>query len=199
MTDSNRKNEGGMADVQQTMAAIEAVVRILGPLETDERQRVLQGVLVILRESLPTSGGVDFDRSSGSNLESNVPNRARLWMRQNNLKDEQLSQVFDLSDGVATIIASGVSGKNNSEKTIKAYVLAGVAGFLSSGEPTFDDKTARLLCETLGCYDNTNHSKYMKDKGNNFVGDKDKGWKLTAPGLKNGAVIVKELSGMVDA
>lgn len=188
-----------MADAQRIMSAIEGVVRILGPLESDERQRAIQGVLVILRESLPDVDRVTVDQRTGTDSDVSVPQRARVWMKQNNLTDGELLHVFDISDGVATVITSGVSGKNNSEKTIKAYVLAGIAGLLSSGEPFFEDKTARILCETLGCYDPTNHSKYMKDKGNNFLGNKGKGWKLTAPGLKLGAAIIRDLAGAANA
>lgn len=196
--DDHRKNANSMADAERTMSAIEGVVRILAPLQSDERQRVIQGALVILRE---TSGleSSSFTQNLEMGADTNLPSRARLWMKQNNLTGDQLSHVFDVSEGAATVLASGLTGKNNSEKTIKAYMLAGVAGLLSTGDPVFDDKVARSLCETLGCYDRTNHSKYMKDKGNNFIGDKDKGWKLTAPGLKSAATIVKDLAGASDA
>lgn len=178
MTNPGRDDENVMAEVEKIMSAIEGVVRILGPLASEVRRRVIQGALVVLREHLAADS--ELSPKSESVADGNISARARLWMKQNNLTGDQLSHVFDFSDDEVTVIASGISGKNNSEKTIKAYVLAGIAGLLSSGDPVFDDKVARTLCETLGCYDNTNHSKYMKDKGNNFVGDKDKGWKLTA-------------------
>jgi hypothetical protein len=34
----------------------------------------------------------------------------------------------------------------------------------------------------------------MSAKGNLFTGSKDKGWKLTAPGLKRGAELVKVIA-----
>lgn len=201
MTDREAKRTDPAVGVQRTMSAIEGIVRILGPLESDERQRAIQGALVVLGEKITklSSGasGSDSEPDAGSGL--TVSSRARVWLRQNNLSDDQVAQVFDVSGDVAEVIAAGVLGKNNSEKTIKSYVLAGLASLLSSGEPAFTDKAARELCESLGCYDGTNHAKYMKDKGNYFLGDKEKGWKLTAPGLKYGAGIVKELAGAVDA
>jgi len=77
---------------------------------------------------------------------------------------------------------------------LNVYVMAGIAKLLEAGDPSFDDKTARDLCKSAGCFDNTNHSKYLVDKGNEFAGSKDKGWVLTAPGLKRGAALVKEIS-----
>jgi hypothetical protein len=185
-----------MADAEKAMSAIETVVRTLGPLPSSERQKIIQAVLVILGES--GAGKVSAnERAIGRSLiagQEDIPSRATLWMKQNGLTFEQLEQVFDISGGVATVIASGVSGKNNADKTIKAYLLTGLTSLLSSGDPVFEDRTARGLCETFGCYDNTNHSKYMKEMGNNFAGSKDKGWKLTAPGLKAAAVLIADLA-----
>lgn len=73
-------------------------------------------------------------------------------------------------------------------------MLVGIAKLLSSGDPSFDDKSARALCETSGCYDSANHAASLRDKGNEFTGTKDKGWTLTTPGLKRGAILIKELN-----
>jgi hypothetical protein len=91
------------------------------------------------------------------------------------------------------IIAAEVPGKSNRERVRNAYVLFGISRLLATGTANFDDKLARGLCEKLGIYDRTNHMKYMKG-GNEFTGSKDKGWALTAPGLKHGAALIANLT-----
>jgi hypothetical protein len=177
-------------DVKKTMSAIEGVVNILGPLDSINRQRVVQGAFVVLGESSTNLTAASVEETS---VVAPVHPKAKTWMKQSGISAEELDQVFDLSEGSAAVIAAEVKGKSNSEKVIKSYVLAGLAAFLAGGEPTFQDQTARDLCENFGCYDATNHAKYIKEKGNNFVGSKGSGWKLTAPGLKYGAALVKEI------
>lgn len=185
-----------MIEVEKILSAIEKVVGVLGPLESEDRRRVIEGSLLVLRETLPgtslQAGGQPQEEQVG---EEHFPARPRSWMKQNGLSPKELESVFDLSNGNTSVIAAEVLGKNNAEKTIKAYVLTGVAEFLATGEPVFQDRAARDLCEAFGCYDSSNHTKYMKEKGNYFSGSKQTGWKLTAPGLKYAASIIKELAG----
>ena len=86
-------------------------------------------------------------------------------------------------------------GKNGKEKTINAYVLTGVSAFLQTGETKFDDKTARDVCKTMGCFNEGNHAYYLKGRGNVLGGSKDSGWTLTGPGLKLGAELIRNLAG----
>lgn len=186
--------ETPMADAERAMAAIENVVRTLGPLTSPERQKVVQAALVILGEApISKSHASSSEDSAALGEAGDLPARARLWMKQNSLTIDDLQHVFDIADGKVAVIASEISGKSNAEKTAKAYLLSGLVGLLTSGEPTFADKTARSLCEALGCYDVANHSRFMKEIGNGLTGSKSGGWKLTAPGLKAAANLIREL------
>jgi hypothetical protein len=202
MSESEKLSPAERADdtkLEKTMSAIESVVRVLGPLSQEERQRVVQGALVVLGDfaSVNISPPGSY-QTQGGEVEPSVPinPHARLWMKQNHVDVDELVQVYDISDSGVIVIAAGVTGSNTAEKVIKAYTLIGVGSLLATGEPSIIDRDARALCAHLGCYDSTNHSKYVKERGNYFVGSKDAGWKLTAPGLKFGAETVKELTSV---
>jgi hypothetical protein len=177
---------------------VSEIVELLTPIESAERIRVVQASLTLLGETFAggsrhVDGGGDTLGEGDGEL-SALPVRARTWMKQNSVTVDELQQVFHLADGNADVIAGEVPGKNKKEKTYNAYVLAGLARLLSAGDGAFDDKSARSLCETFGCYDQANHSSTIKNKGNEFTGTKDKGWTLTAPGLKRAAALVKEIT-----
>lgn len=174
------------------------IVDLLTPLSSDDRSRVIAASLTLLGETLPKGikGGdrEDGDASGGEGTSISASGKTRTWQKQNSISAEQLGQVFHSADGKTDIIASEMPGKNKKEKTLNAYVLTGIAQLLNGGEPKFSDKDARALCTSAGCYDSANHSSSLKDKGNWFTGTKEKGWTLTAPGLKHGATLVKNLT-----
>ncbi len=184
---------------KKTTEIVTEIVDLLTPIDSAERARVIQASLTLLGETLPVGpprsgadgSGVAEDDGGGT---STLPVRARTWMKQNGVSLEELQQVFHLEDGGAEVIAGDIPGKNKKEKTYNAYVIAGLSKLLSAGNPTFDDKTARALCDSFGCYDKANHSVTMKEKGNEFSGNKEKDWSLTAPGLKRAAALVKEMT-----
>jgi len=184
---------------KKTTEIVSEIVELLTPVESAERIKVIQASLTLLGETLPgghrnvhdASGDLLDDSGSGLSISSV---RARAWMKQNNVSPEELEQVFHLEDGGADVIAGEIPGKNKKEKALNAYVLVGLGKLLAAGNAAFDDKEARSLCESSGCYDQANHSSTIKDKGNEFTGSKEKGWTLTAPGLKRAALLVKEIA-----
>jgi hypothetical protein len=177
------------------------VVKLLTPLDSDGRQKAIKASLTLLGEADVDidaggsgSAGGSGDGARGSATLPGLSPKATAWTKQNTLSKSQLEQVFDIDGTSVNVLGGGIPGKSSKDQTISAYILKGVAQLLATGEPTFDDKSARKLCVDLGCYNSANHAVYMNSMGNTITGSKDKGWKLTAPGLKKGADLIKEMT-----
>jgi hypothetical protein len=181
---------------KKTTEIVSEVVELLTPIESPERLRIIQACLTLLGETFPVGPGRPADSGKAADDEgeaSTLPARARAWMKQYGVSPEEIQQVFHLENGNAEVIAGEIPGKNKKEKTYSCYILTGLAKLLCTGAPTFDDKEARALCVSSGCYDMSNHSVTIKERGNEFAGTKD-AWTLTAPGLKRAATLVKEMT-----
>ena len=169
------------------------IVELLEPFESQERQRIVQASLTLLGDSFVASNSGGQTTADGSPEDINLSNQAKIWMKQNHISEDELQLVFHVAEGKADVIVSEIPGKDGKAKTINAYILQGVANFLTSGIPKFDDKSARGLCIKSGCYSAANHAVYIKAVGNKLTGSKDSGWTLTSPGLKFGGELVKGL------
>lgn len=165
---------------------------LLKPLDSAERIRAIKAALMLLGDQAGELGGGEDEgqQEDKGKVATKRTGKAALWMKANSVTDDHLSHVFHDSE----IIASEIPGKDSKRKTINVYVLTGLSKFLETGEATFDDKSARAACKSHGCYNSANHSSYMSSKGNVLSGSKAKGWTLTAPGLKAGADLVKEIA-----
>lgn len=172
----------------ESMSALQKIIELLTSLDADERPRVLRAAAAFFNEGA-IKGVSEIDESHDS-----LPPRARVWMKQNSVSISDLQQVFHISGEGAEVIAPQIPGKNKKEQTYNAYVITGIAQLLLTGAASFDDKAARAVCEKSGCYDSANHSAYIRARGNEFTGSKEKGWTLTAPGLVRAAEIVKDLN-----
>jgi len=186
-----------------TKGAVEVVGKIveeLTPFPTEERLRIVRASLTLLGDEPRAKGASDPVSGTGQDSPSGsapdvgaLPTRAQTWMKQNQLSLEQLQQGFHMDGDTVEVIASEIPGATNREKVRNAYILTGIGRLLTTGEPKFDDKAAREICEKYGFYDPTNHSKYVKG-GNELSGKKETGWILTAPGLKHGAVLIADIA-----
>lgn len=175
----------------QQIGAVTAIVQTLMPLSSEERRRVVQAALTLLGEvQMPPSHSAPED--VGSTLDD-LPPRARAWMKQNGVTSDELSQVFHVVDGAAEIIGSQLPGNSKKEQTYSAYILTGISQLLAVGDASFEDRAARSNCERYGCYDSANHSAHLRARGNEFTGSKEKGWTLTAPGLRRGSELIKQM------
>lgn len=177
-------------------ALVTGLFDLLEPAEPGERAKAIGAVLTMLGDDQiapakksPALGNDEEDDGS------EYPVKARQWMKKFGVNDEQIAHVFHVEDGKSEVVAHEAPGSSTKQKTVNAYVLTGISQLLTSGEPKFDDKSARAVCKSLGCLDESNHSYNLKGKGNLFGGSKDTGWTLTGPGLKTGADLVKGLAG----
>lgn len=175
------------------------IIQLLEPLESDDRHKVISAALTMLGESpiknvsKPNTAGAAPADSENEDYAGELPVRVKNWLKQNNLTQAELEEIFHIEGNKVEVIVPDIIGKSDKEKTLNAYILRGAAAYLSSGVPDFDDKSARGLCENFGCLNSTNHAAYLKTRGNEFKGSKDDGWTLTSPGLKQAALLVKEL------
>jgi hypothetical protein len=178
------------------------IIGLLNPLSSEDRHRVMKASFTLLGEKALDAGasseggdptlGQDGGKG-GSSGQSGKP-RVATWMRSFKLRTDELEHVFDTTTNPVEVIGTNVPGKSKKYQTINAYVLEGIRSLLATGEPSFDDKSARKLCGDLGCFNLANHIVYMKGKGNLMSGSKAQGWKLSAPGLAKGAQLIHEMA-----
>jgi len=127
-----------------------------------------------------------------------VGTQASVWLKQYTLSEKQLNQLFHRTDDGFQVIAKSLPGKNNKEKTVKAFVLEGIRCLLQNDSAKFDHETAKKLCERYGCYDKNNHSANVKALENRSTGNVRNGFELTAPGLAFGAQLISAISETSD-
>ncbi len=171
--------------------AVATIVEELADFSSEERHRIVQASMTLLGET-PKRLDVSVNEAE-PRQDGELPAKARNWMKQHGLTSEQINQVFHFGEEGGIEIIASIPGATKREQVRNAYVLCGIGRLMASGETKFDDKAARRICELGGFFDGTNHMKYMK--GSEFAGSRDKGWVLTAPGLKLGASLVAQLGG----
>lgn len=171
------------------------LVDLLDPLSPEERQRVVAASMTLLGETVPPKFNSENEKDVVDGRgDVSASGRARTWMRQNQLTDDEIQHVFQIENGEFEVLLSDIPGRDKREKTRNAYVLTGAGNLLAQGTASFTDAAARVLCEAAGCYDPGNHTKALKDKGNLFSGSKEKGWTVTGPGLKHAATLIKTIA-----
>lgn len=175
--------------------AMTKVVEVLSPLESEQRKRVIQAALALLgEESILTAATKQVARlaeEAAEDAPAGVAAAAAPWLAKSKLTMGQLEQHLHFDGGSVKVISLPGSAAKKIDQVLHTYLMQGLAAFLSTGEASFTDQDARSLCEHFGCYDASNHSKYLKDFGNRITGSKTTGWKLTAPGLSAAAELLK--------
>lgn len=176
------------------LEAVPKIVEVLTPLSSEERQRAIAAAMLLFGEPAPsTASGKTPSRDQNLQSEDGVSGKALVWMKKSLITREQLDHVFSIENDSIDVIASKMPAFGKRQQTVQAYIICGLKFFLKTGEPAFSDEEGRELCRKVGCYDVANHTNYRKAFGNFISGSKDAGWRLSNPGLSEGAKIVKLL------
>jgi hypothetical protein len=165
------------------------IYALLQPLDSEARKLVVAGAMTMLGESF-SRGKAKDDAGGGDAGDGEHPRKASTWMKQHGITAEQLSHVFHEGE----VIAAKLPGTKKTDNTVSMYVLCGIGQLVHAGEPRFTDDAAREACKSHGCFDQANHSAIISRARNFFNGSKQTGWTLTAPGLKQGADLVKQIA-----
>ncbi len=170
----------------------ERIYKLLQPLNPEDRQKVLAGVLGMLGETAPAvaaAEGAGKERAGAG-----FGTKATHWMRSNNLTKEELQSVFELGDGSIELLAVKVPGKTKKEQSINSYLLVGAKSLLAGDDPKFADKEAVAYCKQAGCHDVANHASTRDSLGSKVSGNKSTGFKLSTPGLQAAAQLIKQIA-----
>ncbi len=185
-------NKGASSGSKTPGDVVAEIDRLLAPLSADERTRALAAVSALHGAAPP---GAPAAVAPAAPVPAGTPNAAvSAWMKMNGLDHAMVAAVFHVDDGAAEVIG-GIAGATEKERTINTYLLAGVCALLGSGAPKFAEADAVKLCKHLGCHNRGNHANYRGAAGKALVGSREKGWTLTAPGLRRAAELVKEMAG----
>jgi hypothetical protein len=186
--------------ISKTVAvAVPKLVQVLTSLTPEGRKRAIASALMIFGEVPLSKSPPEEDKKDPKNdsvSSDGVSAKAIAWMKNNQITRQELEHVFSIDKDSIDVIAAKLLEKTKSKQTVQAYVLCGVANFLRTGEMGFSDANARSLCARVGCYDGKNHSGNIGSKklGNLIGGTMESGWKITNPGLTEGAKLIKQLA-----
>ena len=173
------------------------VYEILRPLPVEEQTRVISGTLGMLGHAplgrLTSSFAPEDERENAINGREFGPN-ARRWLKQHTVTGDLLAEVVDLTGDDIVLIASDIPGSTMKEKTANCYLLVGVCSLLQNDEPEFTDARAVEFCRFAGAYDSNNHTANRKSIGNRISGDRKTTLKLTAPGLRDAATVIRKIA-----
>lgn len=195
-SDTNGGADAGSNADDDSSGALTAVIRVLRPLSSEDRHRTVGAAMVFLGETATlkfVGGDAGATGVGAGDTGGDYAPAAIKWMEQNQISAEELDMVFQFK-GDGTFEIHDAPGKSKKEKTLNTYVLTGLGAYIVKGGRNFTDSMARAYCETLGCLDRPNHATYLKEKGNEFSGDKTNGYALSNPGVRRGATLVKELA-----
>lgn len=199
--------------------AITTVYAALKELDAPAQSRVIEYVLKKLNLTLQTdnlertenkepaaeTNSFDDDQSKSQNALpkdssadefTGVSPVAQRWIQRNGLRAEQLSSIFSLGGDEIDLVANKVPGGSSKARMRSVLLLKGVAAYLGGGAARFTHDKVKETCVHYDAYDSANFATYLKKLVAEVSGSKESGYTLTARGLANAVVLVKEMLGL---
>ena len=185
---------GSVVEKRELPVIVTDVYRLLTPLDSQDRTRVVQSVMTLFGED-GKSVVNGRDQSLGNDDgELSFGTKVSRWMKQHSLSVAEIEEVFHCGDGEAEVIASDVPGNGKRGQAHNCYLLEGIRSLLLNDDPKFSDEDAVALCKRMGCHDSANHAKNRSELGSSVAGTKAGGFTLPAPGLRATGALVKGMS-----
>ena len=187
--------EDDMAKSLDLPDVVGEIYKLLNPLESAERLKVVRSAMTLLGEDAGAGGAAAANKGfSGAGDGSEFGIKATRWMGQNGIAASVIDEIFHKDGDKVEIIVSEVPGEGKKLKTQNCYLLSGVRALLESDEPKFSEAEAVSLCKNMGCHDQANHAKTRSELGNFVAGTKASGFTLPAPGLRAAADLIKTMT-----
>lgn len=168
------------------------VYKSVADISAEERRRIFVAVATLCGDvqsqyelGAPPSAPPAAEELAG------FPVKAARWLSQNRIPPERMEEIFHIDGSNVELILVEMIGKSRREQTINCYLLEGLRSLIATGEPTLADSEVVALCKKYKCHDVANHAAYRRQSANYLAGDKDRGFVLSAPGLRAAAEIVR--------
>lgn len=96
----------------KTTEVVTKFYELMEPLSSDDRRKVISAGMTLLGDA-PAS---EKASSETNGIDGTLPSRAQTWAKQNGVSDDDLAQVFHISNGTVEIIAPEIPGKSKRSK-----------------------------------------------------------------------------------
>lgn len=188
------KKESMVAKTKSLPEVVRGVYDLLEPLESEDRKKVVGSVMTLFGDETPAISKGEAQVGGEFDGAARFGSKAKRWMKQNEISEIAIEDVFHGEGNEVEVIASDIPGRGKRGKTHNCYLLTGIRLLLATDEATFSENEAVALCRNMGCHDRANHAKSRSELGNIVAGSKSSGFKLPAPGLRAAATLIKSMS-----
>jgi hypothetical protein len=173
---------------------------LLEPLEAAERTRAINAAFALLGQPWEIQGSTSNGSTPVSDYREDLGNGASLkpnaerWRKQYQISNAAIENIYHIDGDEVTIISTQVPGSSKRERSANCYLLVGVRNLLASNDANFTDREAVEFCQQVNAHDSANHAANRASLGPRITGTRATGFKLTVPGLRDAAALIKSMT-----